>query len=520
MSRLTCSKETLWPALSGLLLAAAYPRPDLAPLAWFALVPLFALRSQRPFRAGWISGAVFFACVLYWLNIVMTTYGGLNLLFSVVAYLLLVGYLALYFGATLWLAQRFEQQCRWSRVWTLPVAWTAFEYLRAHLLTGFPWASLGYSQDALLPMLQSADLWGVYGIGFLLVLVNALLADIWRLRQADRRLVRCGWRLALATLLLVGNAGYGWWRLGTNLDGGRPPLQVSLIQGDIDQAVKWDPAFQQQTLQRYAELTLKADSKVKTDLTVWPESATPFFFQEGGPAADLVRSLPQKTGSALLFGSPAYERHGKKYSYLNSAYLLAADGRLLGRSDKVHLVPFGEYVPLKWMLPFVDKLVVGIGDFVPGRLRPLAMNGDTLGVLVCYEAIFPELARSYITQGAGLLVNITNDAWFGRSAAPYQHLGMARLRAIENRVWLVRAANTGISAAVAPSGRIIKASKLFVPAALNVRAGFGARGGIYSSYGDLLPWVCLLLGAAGLIFCWTRNRRRLEGENSTRPPCS
>ncbi len=181
-------------------------------------------------------------------------------------------------------------------------------------------------------------------------------------------------------------------------------------------------------------------------------------------------------------------------------------GQEQGRSDKVHLVPFGEYVPLKRFLPFIDKMVVGIGDFSPGAINPLPLNGHQLGVLVCYEAIFPELARDSVRQGSDLLVNVTNDAWFGNSSAPWQHLAMVRFRAVENRVWIARAANTGISAFIAPSGRMLSATGLFVPATATVEVGLGARPGLYARTGDLMPMLFLAIGVIWLV----QTRRRLR----------
>jgi apolipoprotein N-acyltransferase len=179
---------------------------------------------------------------------------------------------------------------------------------------------------------------------------------------------------------------------------------------------------------------------------------------------------------------------------------------VLGRSDKVHLVPFGEYVPLGRLLPFIDKLVVGIGDFSPGTIEPLPLDGHRLGVLVCFEGIFPELARESVAKGSELLVNITNDAWFGRSSAPYQHLAMTRFRAVENRVWVARAANTGISALISPSGRIPAQTKIFETTVLAGKVGLGARPSFYTRHGDVLPTIMLALSGIGLLVCVPRRR--------------
>jgi apolipoprotein N-acyltransferase len=386
---------------------------------------------------------------------------------------------------------------------TLPIAWVALEYVRSFFLSGFPWASLGYSQQGILPVIQSADLFGVYGISFLLVLSNATLAlcwQAWRQRRMSREAVVA---LAATVLLLVGNLAYGLQRLTQPLEERRETRKVALIQGNIDQSIKWDPQFQQQTVTTYRELSLTAAAQ-GAELIVWPESATPFYFQEAGPLSRQVRDIPPATGSQLLLGSPAYERQGDDFRLLNSAFILSPQGEILGRSDKVHLVPFGEYVPFARFLPFIEKLVVGVGDFSPGLLQPLPMNGHRAGVLVCFEGIFPNLAREYVRLGSDLLVNITNDAWFGRSSAPYQHLAMSRFRAVENRVWLVRAANTGVSAFISPSGRIVAQSPLFETTFLLQEVGLGARPSLYTRSGDLLPRLFLLLSLAAL--AWSSRR--------------
>jgi apolipoprotein N-acyltransferase len=491
--RLPIDTTDCWSLFAGLLLALSFPRPDLASVAWFGLLPLFVVMERRPFRSGFLAGVGFFGLVLYWLNIVMTTYGRLHPLLSVVAYLLLVAYLALFFGVATWAASRCQKRLGLAPTLTLPVFWVALEFLRSFLLTGFPWATLGYSQQSHLLLIQSADLCGPYGLSFLLVLSNATLAALWQARGKGFRRTFPRIAVTATALLFVANLGYGTLRLAEQPDDREQNLTTVLAQGCIDQSVKWDPAYQQRTADIYRQLSLPAAGDEDPELIVWPESAMPFYFQEGGPLAAAVTEVPRRSGAYLLFGSPAFEVINRRPRNLNSAFLLGPDGGVLGRSDKVHLVPFGEYVPLGRFLPFIDKLVVGIGDFAPGTISPLPMNGHRLGVLVCFEGIFPELARDYVRRGSDLLVNITNDAWFGRSSAPYQHLAMCRFRAVENRVWLARAANTGISALIAPSGRITAQSPLFERLALRGSVGLGARPSLYTRYGDLLPAVLLVL---------------------------
>lgn len=505
MRHLLPDRTTSLSFLSGLLLACSFPSPDLASVAWIALAPVFLFMYKRPFRSGFAAGVGFFGLVLYWLNIVMTTYGKMHPIFSVLAYLFLVFYLSLFFAASTWAACRLRERLGMSPLLTLPVLWVACEFLRSFLLSGFPWASLGYSQQAHLHLIQVVDLFGVYGISFLIVLINVMLATIMQ-ELPKRSWNRLPWKgVVAAVFLLLATIGYGHYRLGQDLDVRKKTLSVALIQGNIDQSLKWAPDNQQNTVATYRELSLDAAAEKKTDLVIWPESATPFYFQDAGPLSDAVRATARQTDAWLLFGSPAYEFVNRRPHYLNSAFLLSSEGKILGRSDKVHLVPFGEYVPLGKYLPFIDKLVVGIGDFSPGTISPLPMNGAEIGVLVCYEAIFPELAREWVRQGSDLLVNITNDAWFGRSSAPYQHLAMTRFRAIENRIWIARAANTGVSALIAPSGAISAQSSIFETLYLQGPVGVGALPTLYTRIGDVIPAFFVLTGIVWL----ARTRKRL-----------
>lgn len=492
-----------WSLLSGVFLALSFPRLDLAPLAWVGLVPLLMVSNRRPFASGFAAGVGFYGPVLYWLNIVMVNYGHLHPVLSGAAYLMLIGYLASFFGIATWAAHRLKERLGLGFPLTLPVVWVALEFLRSYFLTGFPWAMLGYSQHSLLPLIQSADLLGPYGLSYLLVLSNVTLALL--IGYFARRTTTPFPRLALTiTLLLaVGNFAYGQIRLQRQPDHREATLQTVLVQGDIDQSLKWDPAYQWGTIDIYKRLSLLPQDK-SVQLIVWPESAVPFFFQEPGVLSDQVRQVAVHRRAWLLFGSPAYEDINRRRHYLNSAFLLSPSGEDLGRSDKVHLVPFGEYVPLKSFFPFIDKLVVGIGDFSPGTISPLPMNGHKIGVLVCFEGIFPELAREYVRRGSDLLVNITNDAWFGKSSAPFQHLAMARFRAVENRVWLARAANTGISALIAPSGRITARTSLFERVALSGTVGLGAQSTLYNRFGDVFPTLCGVISLVWLFLAWRR----------------
>ncbi|UFS69068.1 apolipoprotein N-acyltransferase [Geomonas sp. RF6] len=503
------SRGYLLAAGSGLALALSFPSPGLSLLAWCAFVPLFvAARGASPggaFRLGFAGGVVAYAGILYWLNIVMVTYGKLPAAVSVVLYLVLCCYLALYPATVLFLTRKWEVRGV-SPLLSFPVLWVAGELIRSYLLTGFPWASLGYSQYRTLPLIQISDLAGVYGVSFLLAFANVVLYQVWRFFAAKERYPVRG--IVVLIVLLGGTLAYGISALN-RAEGGNPQ-RVLLVQGNIPQDVKWNPAFQETTVATYERLSRNGYHLPGT-LVVWPESALPFFFQSDLAYAGRVRALATQLQSALLVGSPAYEGDGERVRYLNSAFLISREGEVVGRSDKMHLVPFGEYVPLAQLLPFVSKMVVGIGDFTAGeKAVPLQTGGGKVGVLVCFEGIFPEVSRAYVAAGAHMLVNITNDAWFGKSSAPYQHLSMTVFRAVENRVPLVRAANTGISCIIDSKGHIRGVTDLFQEATLSGSVRLGTGESTYTRIGDVFAYACLVLSGALGVRTWRRRESPLQ----------
>ncbi len=501
-------REYFFAALSGALLALSFPRPGLSPLAWFAFVPLLIAMSRKgpcaAFKLGLVSGIVAYGGILYWINIVMTTYGKLHFTVSFSLYVFLSAYLALYVGIVTLFTRRGEE-AGISPLISFPLLWVGLEYVRAFILTGFPWACLGYSQYRTLPLIQVADITGVYGLSFLIAFANMVIYRIIRgMVRKEGAAYPAGSALVLV-LLLVGTLGYGFYRLKTPERG--EPFRVALTQGNIPQDVKWDPAFQEATIAVYEKLSRQACAG-GSDLVVWPESAVPFYLQNDVKYAGRIKSLATELKTCMVVGSPAFEMDKQRTRFLNSAFLLAPDGEMLGRSDKLHLVPFGEYVPLARFLPFVNKLVAGIGDFSPGAaLTPLDTGKGKIGVLICFEGIFPELSRDYVRAGSRLLVNITNDAWFGRSSAPYQHLSMTVFRAVENRVPLVRAANTGITSIIDSRGHIRSMTQIFKEAYLAGEVRLGERRTVYTRVGDLFALICL----AGAVLIAALSFRKNKG---------
>jgi len=287
---------------------------------------------------------------------------------------------------------------------------------------------------------------------------------------------------------------------------------VAVTQGNIDQSIKWDESFQKQTLKIYERLSLRV-AQERPDLIIWPETATPFFFQDAKEYQPLVLNIPRETGAYLLFGSPSYTVKGQKVSHYNSTYLISPGGEIVGKYDKIHLVPFGEYVPLKDLLFFMGSLGEGIGDFKSGKEATLlSLPQARFGVVICFEIIFPDLCRQFVRRGADFLVTLTNDAWFRRTSAPYQHMAIATFRAVENRVFIARAANTGISGFIDPKGKIMNHGGIFTEDALNGTIRRMNEKTFYTLYGDVFAWVCVAttvfaLGAAIL----RKGRQKGEG---------
>ncbi len=482
--------------MSGVLLALSFPKFNLWPLGWVALLPLLlALDRKEPLEAfslGLGAGLVAYFVTLYWVTNTMVNYGGLPYPASIAILLLLVIYMSLYVaGFSFCLAL---VRPRGMSLLLAPPLWTALELLRTHALTGFPWASLGYSQYLNLPVLQLSELTGFWGISFLMVSASAALAHL--LLGGGRAKVWVA--LGVGALLLTAHL-WGWARLlYYSSPRGERGLRVSVLQGGVDQGLKWDEGFKEETLRIYRELTLSAargKGGVKPDLIVWPETAAPFFFLREEALRDRVLGLAQEGGSHILLGAPSLEVRDGEPRLFNSAYLLSPDGRIINRYDKIHLVPYGEYVPLKRLMPFVKKLAEGAGDFVSGReATVMSIPGGRFGVLICFEVIFPGLVREFLRGGAQFLVNITNDAWFGHSSASYQHMAMVSFRAVEGRVPIVRAANTGISGFIDQAGRIHGATPLFIRTTI-VQDIFPRNGPptLYVRWGDWFAYLSALV---------------------------
>ncbi|UZP68200.1 apolipoprotein N-acyltransferase [Desulfovibrio mangrovi] len=489
-------------AALGLFLGMANQLFQLPPLALLFPAVLYGFGSGEAspasvFRKALFSGILGYTACIYWVAVPLEEQAGIHWALAFPAPALLATYLALYAGL-------FALGIRLMRDRLSPVLlavfagllWGTLELLRGTLFTGFPWAVLAAAFVPWPELLQPVSLMGSYAYSGILVMVVALLLETAR----SRRLIPAG----IAAAILAACAGWILYAWQTAIPT-TSPVRTTIVQGNIDQGQKWVPAYQNGTVHRYVDMTLGALSKAPADLVVWPETSMPFYLQEKKEYLSVVRDMVISEKTPLLVGTPAYAKgtEGRQWDTLNRAYLLTPDGLMNGWYDKEHLVPFGEYLPFGQYLPFLEVFFEGTGEFqTSAAIHPVSHGNLALGVLICYETIFPELAQQRVAEGANLLVNISNDAWFGNTAAPDQHLHLAVLRAIEQGRYLIRSTNTGISAIVDPKGTLIARSSLFRAETINGIAATVSRTtpyhNAYTFIHVLLAGACMLCIAIGM----------------------
>ena len=521
------SRPYLLAAVSGLILIVIFPsflKTELGFLAFVALVPLLLTLPDttypQAFWRGAVAGAVAYPGILYWIVYCMVVYANMSRPIAWLILFLLIVVMASYLGLFMVLSRLLMLRAGFHLMLAAPLAWVAVELFRTYFpFGGFPWTLLGLSQHAFLPVIQVAEFTGIYGVSFLIVLVNAALAAAL-LSTVNRQPATANflhaWReLCLAGLLLAGDLGFGFWRM-RQVDADfadRPQLRLALVQGNIDQGVKWDETEFWQNLETHLALSRRL-MQDQPDLLIWPEAALTIFFNEHFQVDSDVAKKISDFDVDFLVGSLSRELFNFERRYYNSAYLLSPHARALwGRYDKIHLVPFGEYVPLQRLFFFADAIANGnTGNTTPGqKVVVFEPPGYRFGCVICYEVIYGDLDRRFVKQGAQFLTTITNDAWFGRTSAPYQHHANLVFRAVENRVYFARAANTGISSLVSPVGRVEVASEIFQPAALSVDLRLGpAWTTFYTRVGDLFAYLCALLVLVGAVYGWRFRARGKE----------
>ncbi len=492
-----------------MLLFLSFPKFGHGAVAWVALVPLLvALHGTSGWRAarlGYVTGAVSALGILYWTALVVIQYGGLALPVGIavmVALCLAVALFPLLFG---WATARLVATFGAAGLLGAPFVWVATELLRVHTFFEFPWCLLGYSQHAFLPVIQVASVTAVYGVSFILAASSSLLAYA----TLETRPLRRSAALAGLVAVLAPTVGGGAWAMSRPIpETGR--IVVGLVQGGIRQEDKWVPENAGDNVGRHLALTAEAVRR-GAKLVVWPESAVPFLYDRDSGLAALLQQTVRSERISLFFGNDDLDTaSGRIYV---GAKLLSPEGRLISRYRKIHLVPFGEYVPLQRFFTFggrfAAKLVQEVSDFSPGTEAATGVvDGHRIGGYICYEAIFPALVRRFPAAGAELLVNITNDAWYGTTSAPYQHLAMAAFRAVENRRYMVRAANTGITAVVDPWGRVLDETRLFAPTVLVREVPFVTATTFYTRHGDVFAYACFAAALALVAASFPRGRRR------------
>lgn len=504
---------------SGLALALAFPKFDFNLLAWVAFVPFFYATEGEPlgrlFGWAWLQGLVAFTGSLYWIPIPLHNFADVRMSLAIIPMFLLAGIMAIYSAIALWAGEFIARRLRISPVVTLPISWAALELVRTYFPIGFPWNLLGYAAYKNTELIQFAEVTGVYGISALIMFFNAVVFQV-AFRRASYREQTASLTALTALMLLL--FGFGAWRISNvrNIptDGS---FKVAMVQGNIPQSLKWDPNFLPQSFKVYEDETAKAAER-GADLVVWPEAAAAFLFQPDDrypmeyatdkEYRDTLLQLARNIGKPILFGAPALATDSMGGGFYNRAYLVSGTGEIEGSYDKMILVPFGEYVPGREVFGyFVNRVIQGFGDMIPGTHQTIFdVDGAKLGVLICYESIFPDLTRREVKAGADVLVNITNDAWYGESSAPYQALAMAAMRSAETKVPMIRAANTGISAIISPTGAITFPTPLFKRGTEIENVGWRPVRTIYTVVGDVFSEICLALTIVGLAMGWLRPR--------------
>jgi apolipoprotein N-acyltransferase len=499
--------------LSAILQVLIFPLPGVYVLSWFALTPLMvALLRARPvgeleiagmvrlapaspgqaFLLSYLCGILFYAGTCYWIYDTMRQYGGLSAPMAALALFLFCCYLGLYHGLFGLLVGFLAGETRDYRraLATAPFLWVAVELARTRI-TGFPWNLLGIAQVDNAALCRVTAWTGVYGVSFEIALVNVALAAAFLVPREKRSALFVA-ALAAAAVLQAGRL--------IEVPAARADRAALLVQVNIPVSADWTPAYFQQTLSDLTDLSVKSAENSPTGqnkLIVWPESPAPFFTNDARFRATLS-AMASATKSSVLAGvigtaSPPAQT-------FNSAQLIRPEGTWSARYDKAHLVPFGEYLPFPNLFSFAGGLTKEVGEFEHGTSRaPLNAGGTKLGVFICYESIFPDEVRQFANNGAQVFVNISNDAWYGDSGAYAQHLNQTRMRAIENNRWILSDTDTGVTASIDPSGRVVakiprkERTTLTAPYALNSVTTF------YTRHGDWFAYACAIISLGALL---------------------
>ncbi len=497
------------PALTGFLLVVSFPQASQGYVAWVAFVPLIAFvcridTAARAFWGGFIAGVIELFALLIWIPPVLVHYGDLPITLAWVAYVLLIFLLACFPATACALAKFLIRRGGDPFLLLFPAVWIVFEYAQNFFpFGGLPWLLAGYSQAGYLSLIQIADITGIYGISFLILAINTSI--VWTIGRCRTGIWTSYGPLMAACVLVTACLIYGGISL-RHWASVNPSYRAALLQGNLsfDEPMRVLMDKSQQGYQQMAD-SLKPST---IDLLVLPESPSPLSFQYDSAYRQMLENLAGRYPLGLIFNNNRKRETGGEEGYFNSAYFLDRNGKLTGIYDKIHLVPFGEYIPLKNLFSFAQTISKDVGEYIPGTdYRVVQIGGHPSNAIICFEAVFPGLVRRFAEKGSQLIVNLTNDGWYGKSAAPYQHLAIARLRAVENRRFLLRATNSGISAFIEPTGRIQTSAGLLQKAICVGRFEFLNETTPYTRYGDVFVFLCAIILCGLLIFVELRECR-------------
>jgi apolipoprotein N-acyltransferase len=484
--------------LSGLLFAWSFPSVAQGWLAFIALPPLLvaivrAKNARHAFILGWLAHTTSWLVMVPWVVRVMSHYGGLPYAAGVAIFVAMALYLGLYGGVFAAIVKRLELSERFFPWLLVPLAWAAVEYARTYLFSGFPWNLIATAMIDYTSLIQIDRFAGPYFVGALVVFPATVAA--WWITQRPPGIARVFVVGALCILLLV------WWGTGLVASKLNPrpnasePFTAALLQPNITQQMRWDESNVVAIYQRMIAMTEEA-AQHGAKIIIWPESTVPLSYTETDFFRQSIEDLSRRHGIDIILGSVATDPKQPNRIW-NSAFLVS-NGNTIGHYDKIRLVPFGEYVPLRRMLFFAEKLVHAVGEFEFGTNEQPLVGKLAYGPAICYEIVYPQITRTQVRNGAGVIVTITNDAWYDGTSAPAQHLWQARLRTIEGDRFLLRAGTTGISAFVDPAGRIIES----IPMGRDgiIYANFQVRQGMtpYVRFGDWFAWMACAVVLIGL----------------------
>jgi apolipoprotein N-acyltransferase len=494
---------------AGIALFASLPAFDFWLLAWVGLAPLLVVGARKRRWTAcllfYLAGAVFFPGIFHW---ILRIPG-----YTLLHHALLALYMGAFFALFGWLfAFLSKRRGMFFALSAAPFLWVSIEFARSNLwFLALPWGLLAHSQYEHPVIIQIASVAGAYGLSFLIVLVNSSLAFMFLLWQEGNSIAGKGAVLLGLTAGVLGVAlVYGTVVTSRPIAGERIP--IALVQGNIEQEKKWDPKFAATIMQTYTDLTYKAAER-KPALIIWPESATPRSISTDAKLQSQIRDIARSTGAYLLLGSTQLQKfkvqNPQSAKYLNSAFLIPPQSEVMKnqRYDKIRLFPFGEYLPYKDKIPWRLINVPEFGNYLPGTEYTVFKTPFArFGVTICWENIFPDLVREFVRQGAQFMVNVTNEAWFGPVTAPHQFVAMSVFRAVENRVFLVRCGNTGISCVIDPYGRVgnrvtgADGGSIFVQGFMNDSVVPLDSRTVYNQYGDWFAWVCIAVSIVLLVF--------------------